>query len=148
MDANRFEDLLRSLSKAPSRRGVARALAGVTVAGTLSPWLGFASADAKRNKKKRRRRKKKSHKNQPFCAEKNACTQEAVQCDVEGRPGFEACFCYVRASDGQPVCGRLGSIYDQVPDCALCAADKICVDFDGCGGSFPFFCLTPCPDPR
>jgi hypothetical protein len=56
MNADRFDALLRSLTATPSRRGVAHALAGIIVAGTLDPLFGLTDAAAKKKKKKRKKK--------------------------------------------------------------------------------------------
>jgi hypothetical protein len=58
MDAIRFDALLSSLSTSPTRRGIARVLAGLTVTGALVPWFGVAGTDAKKKKRKKKKKKK------------------------------------------------------------------------------------------
>lgn len=57
MDGHRFNDIVLSLTTgAAPRRGIIRALAAVSLTGTLSPLFGLATAYAK--KKKRKKQKK------------------------------------------------------------------------------------------
>jgi hypothetical protein len=50
MDPRRFDTLTRFLAGSASRRGIAHALAGLTLAGALSPLLGPFDADAKKKR--------------------------------------------------------------------------------------------------
>lgn len=54
MDPSRFDFLTRALSATPSRRGIARALAGLTLVGALAPLLGLSDSEAKNKKKKKK----------------------------------------------------------------------------------------------
>ena len=51
VDTDRFDNLLRSLSETPSRRGALRALGGLGLAGLF----GHADAEAKKKKKKKKK---------------------------------------------------------------------------------------------
>lgn len=53
MDANRFDDVVRSLNEGSTRRGISRAFAGLGLAGVIGPLLGFIDAEAKKKKKKK-----------------------------------------------------------------------------------------------
>lgn len=161
MDADRFDTLARALTMAPSRRGVGRALAGLTLAGALGPLLGLAGAEAKKNKKKRTCRncggscrtcRKGTCKAKPdgiVCAGGGkVCLGGECACspsteDVAGRcaaPCGDACeaTCDVCADTFDGVaefCGRLfvGSCSDLLP-CANhggCATNELCV-MTGC----------------
>lgn len=52
MDTGRFDDLLRSLSEPSSRRGIARAMGGLILAGSLGSLLGLTDAEAGKKKKR------------------------------------------------------------------------------------------------
>lgn len=72
MDAHRFDELLRVLSRRPSRRGIARTLAAITLAGMFgTPGLAEVQAKRKRKKKKCKGGKKKCGKR--CCAVGDAC---------------------------------------------------------------------------
>ena len=154
MDADRFDTVTRFLTRARSRRGALLSLFG----GALGV-LGLTEADGRKKGKGKKKKKKKNpippssplpppQLPQPFCAGKNTCgATSPLQCDVEGRPLVQACFCYVGAPSGQPVCGLLAQITDQTYDCELCAEGKICIHAEGCGLTLEFLCVTPCPDP-
>jgi hypothetical protein len=143
MDSAHLADLLRSLARTPSRRGVARALAGFTLAGALTPLLGLPEADAKRRKKNKRRRKKKKHKQkpQPFCAGKDVCAYDlhGAACNTTS-----TCQCFITAEADEPFCALPGR---NVTSCAECAAEETCVDVSGPACGAQVGCVTPCPDP-
>jgi hypothetical protein len=65
MDADHFDRLARSLTTSPTRRGVTRALAGLTLAGALAPLLSLTDTAAKKRRKKGKGRKKKGGKPSP-----------------------------------------------------------------------------------
>jgi hypothetical protein len=146
MDATHLAVLLRSLATTPSRRGVARALTGFTLAGALSPLLGLAEVDAKNKRKKkqrRRRKKKRKQEPQPFCAGLNTCIDGATVCGE----GLSGCTCWVTAEAGKPFCG-LAEIRG-VTACSDCTAEETCIDFSGagCAPEGGMACALPCPDP-
>ena len=58
MDANRFDDLLRTLSLAPSRRRILRMVVGSALVGPPA-LIGASAADAKKQKHKKKRHRKK-----------------------------------------------------------------------------------------
>jgi hypothetical protein len=126
MDLNRFDDLTRTVTSLPSRRGM---LGGLATALFATLPLVLSGEDVAAKKKKRKRKKKK--RNQP--PPPPGCTP---QCD--GRTcGDDGC---------EGTCGSCGNneICDSgtcicIPDCApsnACGAD-------GCGGS----CGTCAPNP-
>jgi len=59
MDATRFQDLLRTVTNTPSRRGIARAVAGFGLSGMLTTRLALSDAEAKKKRKKRKKKKTK-----------------------------------------------------------------------------------------
>jgi hypothetical protein len=102
MDADRFDDVLRSLTETRSRRGVARMIAGLAAAGPLGILLGLADTEAKKKHKKKKHKKKR----------KPACS--ATNC----RGCCDGATCY--EGDSQNSCGRGGVA------CAACSGDEIC----------------------
>ena len=80
----------------------------------------------------------------PFCQGKNTCTQGDQPCQQEGTA---ACFCYVRADNAEPFCGRLVAGQPPVGSCTQCAAGQECMVL---GGECPtgYACVTACPAPR
>jgi hypothetical protein len=69
MEANRFDDLLRSLSESPTRRGIGRTLAGLGLGGAL----GRLSLIEAETKKKKRKKKKKCKGGKVKCGKKKCC---------------------------------------------------------------------------
>jgi hypothetical protein len=59
MDADRFDRLARAITAQRSRRGVTRALTGLTLGGMLGPLLGVADSESRKKKKKGKGKKKK-----------------------------------------------------------------------------------------
>ncbi len=135
MDSTRFDFLARSLTDPSSRRGIGRALAGLTLGGAIGSLLGLTGAEAK----KKGKRKKKRRRNRPFCAGKNHCESNNGLCS---RSGADNCFCWPTVEGGKPFCGRSADVFD----CSKCIAGETCVDFSECG-LVAEGCATPCPDP-
>jgi hypothetical protein len=135
--------LLRSLATTPSRRGVARALAGFTLAGVLSPLFGFAETDAKNKRKKKRRRKtRRKKKPQHFCVGRNLCTGDRSGCGLN--TAGSGCFCLVTAEAGTPFCADAWTL---TLDCDACSQGEACVALGGdCEAGMA--CATPCPNPQ
>jgi hypothetical protein len=135
MDADLFHTLLRSLSTQPSRRGVARALAGLVGSGVLASVLGSTEAEAKKKKKKK---KKKSTQSTPPAILPSP-PPPPPPCAVAGCPPGLVCgdnFC-----EPPPVCcGELGA--DCIEACDCCGADTTC----GSGGKCecPHTCNAGC----
>jgi hypothetical protein len=141
MDPRRFDTLTRFLAGSASRRGIAHALAGLTLAGALSPLLGPFDADAKKKRRNnRKRRKRGGAPSPPFCAAKNHCVDSNGLCSRSGLD--DPCFCYPTVETGAPFCGKPTNVYD----CSLCASGETCLDFSECG-VVAEGCATPCPDP-
>jgi hypothetical protein len=88
MDAHRFNDIVRSLTTGgASRRGITRALAALSLTGTLSPLVGLATAYAK---KKKRKKKKKVTFNDFGCVNVGSfCTDDGQCCSgiCQGKKG-------------------------------------------------------------
>jgi hypothetical protein len=109
MDGSHFDALSRSLAATRSRRGLARFLPGIAVAGPLT-LLGLAeSADAKKRRKKKRKKKRKGTTPPPECT-------DAIPCPVEAR--CEDGQCCLRddvavtcTSDGECCSGRCGTAF-------------------------------------
>jgi hypothetical protein len=140
MCTDRFDDLLRSLAGPLSRRGVARTVSGLAVAGPLGV-LGFTEADAKRNTRKRKKKRRRKNKHQPFCAGKNLCAGGDAICGT-GSAGFP-CTCHVTVAAGKPYCAES---WTEAASCGACSAGQTCIDLTGCTGQVA--CATPCADPE
>jgi hypothetical protein len=145
VDAERFDDYLRALTRSngSSRRGITRALGGITLGGSLGAWLSLADLEAKRkNKKRKRKRKKRKNKKKnpctPKCAECQTCTDGACV----NKPNGTACSdgacrfgaCQACGADGQTCCED-----DTCPDSGECGFDTCCRQDGSCGELF-----TPC----
>jgi hypothetical protein len=95
MDARRFDALARSLSDLRSRRGLARLLGGLTLAGPLAAY-GLSEAGGK-GKKRKKKHKKKCKPNQQKCGKTcipaTSCCTDA-QCGVGGFCANETCTCF------------------------------------------------------
>jgi len=152
MDVDRFATLTRSmtgaLSTRPARRGVTRALAGLTLAGTLGGLRDLLTVEAnkKHHNKKRRRKKRK----QRLCRADASFCVNAVACNRSG----ERCFCG-RTAEGATLCAAEQDIcvgFTQCDSSAQCTAPRVCVDVSGCcAQALPpgsRACLLPCANPR
>jgi hypothetical protein len=119
VDADQFDDVLRGLSQAPTRRGIARALGGIALAGPLAALLGRATVEAKKKK-----RKKKKCKGKKKCGKK--CIPKTSCCTSAGCGGGAtcqngACLCPSGQKDCQGTC---------VPEedcCPACTGGRVCV---------------------
>jgi hypothetical protein len=60
VDANRFDDFLRSFTEPPTRRGVARAVIGIALAGPVAGLVGLSIGEAKKHKHKKKKKKCKA----------------------------------------------------------------------------------------
>jgi hypothetical protein len=114
MEANRFEDLLRALSADPSRRGVARTLLGLTLAGPLASLLGWPETEAKKKKRKKKRTKK--------------CRGGTRKCGKTCIPSSNCCTS--DDCDAGETCQNGSCTSSCTPNCS----GKECGD-NGCGGS-------------
>jgi hypothetical protein len=129
MDADR---IARSLSTTPSRRGVSRALAGLTLSGLLAPLIGLAGTEARKRKKKGKRRNHRGGKRSPTCSDgKKNGSKSDVDCGG-------AC---PRCANGRNCATR--------SDCAggLCAGGtcQACAVDDDCGEDADDFCYCAQP---
>jgi hypothetical protein len=70
-----------------------------------------------------------------FCAGKNTCVDP-----VEPVCGAPECSCFIRASDDQPLCGRL---MEFAGECDACSADLICARGGG-ESCDTVVCVGPC----
>jgi hypothetical protein len=93
LDANRFDELLRSLSVSLTRRGVGRTLAVFAFGGTLGR---FSLAESEARKRKRKRKKKKCKGSKKKCGK--GCCGPASQC------AFGVCYCTGNESQANPNC--------------------------------------------
>jgi hypothetical protein len=73
MDADRFDDVIRTLTASPSRRTVL----GLTLGGTLGSLLGIADADAKKKKRKKKKKCKGKKKCGKKCIPLTSCCTSA-----------------------------------------------------------------------
>jgi len=116
MDANRFDALSRTLFATPSRRGVCRALAGLTLAGALAPLLSFSNTGA-RNKRKKRRKKRK-----PTCFDG---IKNGSETDLDCGGSCPRCanfkICVSRNDCASALC--TGGACQECPSTAACGAD-------------------------
>jgi hypothetical protein len=146
MDADRFDNLLRSLARSWPRRSVTRSLPGLVLAGTLlrDPF----AAEANRKKKKKRERKKDRKKGEcsPRCAGGTLCCDGRCVNVVTDRGNCGACGTQCGAAEQ---CRNAECVPCDNPF-ALCtvAGAEQCVDVrtdrNNCGS-----CGTICPkDPQ
>lgn len=77
MNANRFDLLARSLTSRSSRRGMTRALAGLTLGGMLAPLFGMSSGEARKKRKKNKPKKKRGS--------QEGCLPDGSRCSSTGR---------------------------------------------------------------
>lgn len=158
MDADRFDSLARSVTSAPSRRGVARALAGLTLSGMLALRLGLADTEARKRRKKRK--KKKNGNPSPTCVDGIRNGSEAdVDCGGPDCPrcgngqtcgsrndcASALCSAGTCAACGyHPDCGNdaKGPCYCSLP---VAGGSPLCISSDGVTGPFPSCAATNCP---
>lgn len=139
MDAERFDDLLRSLRETLTRRG----LSGTLVSAGLAVAFAFvAPAEGEAGKRRRKRRRKKRRSRKPhICQGRDAC-EVGENSKLTGC--LDGCFCYVTAN-GKPLCGGL---FDNAASCDVCdgtPVETICVRGGEFCGNQPFACVRPCP---
>jgi hypothetical protein len=125
MEANRFDDLLRSLSESPTRRGIGRTLAGLGLGGAL----GRLSLIEAETKKKKRKKKKKCKGGKVKCGKKKCCAA------------------------GDSCLGGACCLADQVCGAACCTGSDACVDGACCPAdrACGTLCCAPtqvCGDPE
>jgi hypothetical protein len=172
MDASRFDDLLRSLSAMPSRRGIARAIAASALATPFVSLLALSDAAAKKKKRKKKNKKKRKatcsdgRKNGsesdvdcggscPPCANGKSCTGRD---DCEG--GFcangacaacatsEQCGiddngpCFCEPTVGGPKACNQGGIPVEAESCEACPDGMRCIAENGTA-----MCVKPCGAP-
>jgi hypothetical protein len=107
MDPSRFDHFTRTLTATPSRRGVTRALAGLTLSGMLMPLLGFTDTESRRRRKKKGKGKKnKGGHRSPTCTDgKKNGSETGVDC---GGPNCPRCAtgqgCVDRADCASAIC--------------------------------------------
>jgi hypothetical protein len=134
MEADRFDDIVRTLSATPSRRAIARAMSGFALAGGMGTLLGLADAESRKRKRKHKKKKR--------CTPR--CTGRV--CGKDGCGGT----CGVACTNGR-VCQngtcRCPTECCVDPDCAagqLCAQGQ-CVTGQGACALGTDACLTPLP---
>ncbi len=97
MEADRFDDITRALSEPPSRRGIARALAGLSLVGGVSALLGPADAWARKKgkgKKKKKKCKSGTKKCGKTCISATSCCS-AADCSSGGACAGGTCVCAI-----------------------------------------------------
>lgn len=151
MDADRFEDFVRSLATPPSRRAVIRALAGLVAGPFLAPLINRAGVAAKRRHRHRgRHRRRKRPDRRP---EEQPCGQNQEWCAAGD---FSGCCNTQTDPEGDPVeiCTDCGCCESGASQCCEASVDAVC-----CGNNdvccrtknfeFPFCCAqgeTCCGD--
>jgi hypothetical protein len=115
VDAGRFDDLLRSLFESPTRRGIGRTLAGLTLGGMLGK---SALADVEARKKKRRKKckggkKKCGKKCRDLQSDPLNCGSCGNRCDDDMVCRDGECVC----PEGETECGD-----------TCCPSGQICAD--------------------
>ncbi len=115
MDAGRFDDLLRSLFASPTRRGIGRTLAGLTLGGMLGKSaLAEVEARKKRRKKKCKGGKKKCGKKcRDLQTDPLHCGSCGNRCDDDMVCRDGDCLC----PEGETECGE-----------TCCPSGQNCVD--------------------
>jgi hypothetical protein len=93
LDANHFDELLRSLSVSLTRRGVGWTLAVFAFGGTLGR---FSLAETEAKKRNRKRKKKKCNGGKKKCGK--GCCGPASQC------AFGICYCTGNEQQANPSC--------------------------------------------
>jgi hypothetical protein len=117
VDAARFDALLRTLSETISRRTVARASAGLSLAGILATQLGLPMAEGKKqHKKKKKKCKGGTKKCGKKCIPADDCCTNA-DCATGGACAGGLCIC----PDGQKDC--FGQCVDDETCCLECGED-------------------------
>jgi hypothetical protein len=115
MDAGRFDDLLRSLFESPTRRGIGRTLAGLTLGGTLgrSALVEVEARKKKRKKKCKGGKKKCGKKCFDLQTDPLQCGSCEIRCDDDMVCRDGECVC----PEGETECGD-----------TCCPSGQICVD--------------------
>jgi hypothetical protein len=121
MDANRFDNLLRSLVDASSRRGIARAVTGMLLAGPFAVLLDATDAAAKKKKRKKKKCKGGARKCGKKCIPATSCCTTA-DCGTGGACAGGACICAVKFRSCQGKC---------IPDGDCCSSSE-CGDCQTC----------------
>jgi hypothetical protein len=147
MDAGMFDDVSRSLSVSPTRRGIARILAGITLAAPLGALLDPEEVVAKKRKKKCKKKcdacsRCKKGKCRSRCTAAETCLANGscgTTCDNDGQCAMGTCSC--EAEDGgDPVCRIPASNCTAQPPCEStsdCAPGNVCSFLCNPGRCFP-----------
>jgi len=151
MDDARFDDLIRSLPAAQSRRTMARALIGLVFGGTLAPLLGIVETDAKKGqgggkkkgKGKGKRKSGGSNTNPPPPAPPPPPPGCVPNCDGKNCGDPDGCEGLCTVQQG---CGAAQTCVNAVctggcTQCPTCAGDKVCNESTG------GFCTCPADKP-
>lgn len=145
MEADRFDDIIRTLSAAPSRRIIVQAFAGLTLAGGLGTLAGLRDADARKKKRKKKKKKKSAASGgcipacggeTPTCCSGN-CVNTATNESNCGSCG-ETC------PPGQTCCeGTCANLATDEANCSACGVS--CGPGQSCCGGA---CLDTAADPE
>ena len=118
MDGSSFDALLQTLTRSPSRRGIARALAGLALAGPAGAWRDVVETAAKKKRKKKKH--KKRHVCAPNCAGKacgsDGCGGTCGECGENRLCQSGQCVC-PNACCSNADCGFQGACESGVCDC-------------------------------
>jgi hypothetical protein len=130
---NSWDDLLQALAATPSRREIARVLAGFSLTGPLG-WLsiqGGFGADNKRKRRKRKRRRKQRLSCAPNCSGKtcgdDGCGGSCGACAANQTCEGGTCACAAGSKPCADAC---------VPSnvcCPACGAGRLCLSNGSCG---------------
>jgi hypothetical protein len=127
MDADRFDQLARSLTEGATRRGIARALGGLSLTAMLGPLLGLADAEAKKKKGKN----KNKNKNKKCKGGKKKCGKTCIPssncCTTADCDAGEACTNGACRQGCVPACeGKECGSDGCEGSCGSCEADESC----------------------
>lgn len=145
MEADRFDTITRTLGAAPSRRNIAQALAGLTLAGGLGTLAGLNDADARKRKRKKKKKKKgaASGNCKPACggATPTCCAGACVNTATNER---NCGSCGETCPPGQTCCGgTCANLATDEANCSACGAS--CGAGQACCGGV---CLDTSEDPE
>jgi hypothetical protein len=140
VDADRFEDLIRSFPLATSRRGV---LAGLTSGLLAVAPFGLGSEDAA-TKKRKHKKKKKKKRCTPSCSGKvcgdDSCGGLCGRCDATQTCQGGNCACPA----GTKPCG--GACVPSAACCPICNVGQSCLGNGSCATVCDELADCPCAD--
>jgi hypothetical protein len=129
MDGGRFGELLLSLTAAPSRRAIARAVTSLALAGPLAALLSPGDSQGKKKRKKKKKCKRGKKTCGKKCILKTSCCKDA-DCG-EGTCNGGTCIC----SAGFQSC--LGTCIPEAACCVDGVKNREETDVDCGGGACP-----------